>query len=152
MASFEELTRDFLTKCKEEFDEVTTRESSIEESDNEMSLLIPDHIQFAKYGRGPGVGPPLENVIDFIEAKNIIFEDQTLEGTAFLIQRSIATKGTSNWVENAPDFIEEVFEKYQKDYLSIVNVTIAKDIAKSYKEELKEFWEEEDRLLKEFKI
>jgi hypothetical protein len=81
-----------------------------DENKGTVTLTIPAHIQFAKYGRGPGKKPPFENIYKWVKEEGIKFENTTQEGTAFTIQYSIGKKGTLNWVPNAPDVIEETLE------------------------------------------
>lgn len=91
------------------------------DSDNKISFFTPAHIQFAKYGRGPGKQPPLNNIIDFVKKKGIVTDEKEIRGTAFAIAKSIGEKGTSNWKPNAPNAIEEALAKYQEKYVKLVS-------------------------------
>ena len=51
-------------------------------------------------------------------AKNTIkFSGNDAEGTAWVIAKSIAKRGTLNYKANAPDAIEEAIEKHNKKFL-----------------------------------
>jgi hypothetical protein len=153
MSSFEDAARKFLESCKAEFDEVTTKKSEITKDDDySFTLSTPDHLQFAKYGRGPGKKPPLKNIIEFVKAEDIQFEGTTKEGTAFAIQNSIGKKGTLNWVQGAPDFLTEVIDKHKKEFNEGVEAAMAVETTNAYNEGMKESLEKQAELFKEFKI
>jgi hypothetical protein len=153
MSSFEDAARKFLESCKAEFDEETTKKSEItKDNDYSFTLHTPDHIQFAKYGRGPGKKPPLKNIIEFVKAEDIQFEGTTKEGTAFAIQNSIGKKGTLNWVQGAPDFLTEVIDRHKKDFNEELKSAIVIETTNAYNEEVKTTLEEQSELFKEFKI
>ena len=115
--SFVKIAREFLEAVKSDLTGFTSKDPEIKVgSFKEVTLLTPEHIQFAKYGRGPGKQPPIDSILKFVGEKGIIFEDTDQEGTAWAIAKSIAKKGTSNWVPNAPNAIEEAVNNHILDY------------------------------------
>ncbi len=94
----------FLALVKKDLDPYTTRKNVVIQNDEtSVSLFTPSHIQFARYGRGPGKRPPLDPILEWVSKKGIIFEGTDKRGTAFAIQSKIGRVGTSNWVPNAPN-------------------------------------------------
>ncbi len=113
-----DIAAEFLNAIKGDLDKYTTRKGSIERTgQNAVTLLTPAHIQFAKYGRGPGKQPPHKAILDWVKREGVIFPDSTAEGTAWAIAKSIAKNGTKNYVPNAPNAMEESISKYYSDYL-----------------------------------
>lgn len=114
------------------------------DSQNKVSFFTPAHMQFAKYGRGPGKQPPLDSILDWVKEGRIQFRDAkgrftTYEGTAWAIAKSIAKKGTANWVPGAPNALEEALEKGNKEYLA----KLAKFSQKRTLEELQLIYQEQ---------
>lgn len=139
--SFKAIAREFLMAVKGDLTGYTSEEPVIVEQGNEITLLTPSHIQFAKYGRGPGKQPPVDAIIEYVSAKRFQFRDKrgrfiSYEGTAWAIARSIAEKGTLNWVPNAPNAIEEAVNNHVLDYYkkmeAFVIETYDPDIQKVY--------------------
>ena len=100
-----------------EFNKYSKNKSTVKVNEKEgtVSLTIPAHIQFARYGRGPGKKPPFENILKFVREERIKFEGLSEKSTAMAIQFSIGKYGTKNHITNAPDFIEETLvEKYNQ--------------------------------------
>lgn len=121
-----DIAREFLQAVRGELDPYTSRKGSVnQEGANVVTLLTPAHIQFAKYGRGPGKPPPIDPILEWVKKKGIIFSDTTAEGTAWAIAKSISKKGTSNYVPNAPNALEEAISKHQNDYLSQLSSAFA---------------------------
>lgn len=116
----QDIAINFLNMVKSDLDEFTTRKSEIEPITYGAQMFSPSHVQFAKYGRGPGKPPPFKAILDWVQAKNIKFDGSTEEGTAYVIQQSIAKKGTLNFVRNAPNVFEESMDKYYDKYLAEV--------------------------------
>lgn len=127
--------KDFLMAVKVELDPSTTRKGEVIRSgEYEYTLLTPSHIQFAKFGRGPGKQPPIEPILGWVKNKGIVFEGSTEEGTAWAIAKSIAKNGTKNWVPNAPNALEEALTNHYKVYndrlLGALSVEIQGEIFK----------------------
>lgn len=111
-----EIAGEFLKMVTGELDPHTKEKGVIKMEGTRAILLTPSHIQFAKYGRGPGKNPPFENILKWVQAENIRFDNSTDRGTAFAIQLSIGKKGTSNWVPGAPNALEEAFDMHSAEY------------------------------------
>ena len=153
MKDFEQIARKFLEACSADFDsETSVKGEIVENNSTSFTLLTPDYIQFAKYGRGPGKKPPLDNILGMVKSKSIKFDKLDERGTAFAIQASIGAKGTLNFVANAPNFVEETVSKYQSLYEKELNDQVHIEIVDQYMESLKKIWEEEDRLFKKVSI
>ena len=107
--SFVSITREFLMLVKGDLDEYTTQKSTIKVNNFlSLSLFTPAHLQFAKYGRGPGKMPPLDPLIEWVSKKGIVSGGPSqARGAAFAIAKSISKKGTKNYVPNAPNALEE---------------------------------------------
>lgn len=108
---------EFFRKVALELDPYTTENSEIIEEAGEVSLLTPAHIQFAKYGRGPGKRPPLNAILSWVKKKGIEFKNLSQRGTAFAIQKSISEKGTIGYTPNAPNALEEAVDKNYEEYM-----------------------------------
>ena len=123
---------------KGDLDQHTTEKGNIK-VDNFMSvsLFTPAHIQYAKYGRGPGKPPPINALLDWVKKKGIIIGSNDARGTAFVIARSIGKKGTKNYVKNAPNALEESFEKYIQLYAESLNKDQAEKLEKTLMVEYK---------------
>jgi hypothetical protein len=110
------IAKEFLKAVTGELDPWTKEKGEIKEDGYKAILLTPSHIQFARYGRGPGKKPPFEDILKWVKEEGIKFQGQTETGTAFAIQNSIGLNGTKNWVPNAPSFLDEAIEKHFKEY------------------------------------
>lgn len=113
------------------------------DSENKVSFFTPAHMQFAKYGRGPGKNPPLNPILDWVKRKRLQFRSTkgkflSYISTAFIIQKSIAKKGTKNWVPGAPNAIEEALKNGLKEY----GKKLAEFHSKKTLEELQEIYRE----------
>lgn len=142
--SFVSVTREFLQLVKGDLDQYTTQKSTIKVNNFlSLTLITPAHVQFAKYGRGPGKTPPLDPIIAWVKKKGVIKGGGSVEGTAFAIAKSIGKKGTKNYVPNAPNAIEEAINKHLALYVERVNNKHVEDtikkLDKSYDENLKRF-------------
>lgn len=135
--SFVKIAKEFLQLVAKDLDQYTTEKSKVKVKNfKEVTLFTPSHVQFAKYGRGPGKNPPLDNILKFIGHKGIIFEGMDKRGTAFAIQASISKNGTKNYVPNAPSAVEETVQKYLKEY----NEELAKFVVADQNEELQKIY------------
>ena len=142
--SFVSITRDFLMLVKGELDPHTTEKGSVKVNNYlSLSLFTPSHIQFAKYGRGPGKPPPIDPIMKWLSNKGIITDPKQAKGAAFAIAKSIGKKGTKNYVSNAPNALEEALNKHMNTYVTKVNNKHVEDtikkLDKSYDENLKTF-------------
>lgn len=142
--SFVSVTREFLQLVKGDLDEYTTQKSTIKVNNFlSLTLITPAHVQFAKYGRGPGKPPPIDPIAKWLSSKGIISNPQDAKGAAVAIAKSIGKKGTKNYVANAPNAIEEAINKHLASYIEKVNNKHVEDtikkLDKSYDENLKRF-------------
>jgi len=129
--SFVSIAKDFLMLVKGELDPHTTQKSEIKVNNFlSVSIFTPAHVQFAKYGRGPGKQPPLDPIIAWVRKKGIITGEKNIRGSAFAIAKSIGKNGTKNYVPNAPNAIEEALTKHMKDYVNKINVEHVDDVEK----------------------
>ena len=142
--SFVSVTREFLMLVKGDLDQYTTQKSDIKVNNYlSLSIITPAHVQFAKYGRGPGKPPPIDPIMKWLMSKGKISNPKEAKGAAVAIARSIGKNGTKDYTRNAPSAIEEALEKYLALYMTRVNNkhvtdTIAK-LDKSYDTNLKKF-------------
>lgn len=135
--AFKLIVTEFLKLVTGELDQYTTEKGSVEfQGDFKAVLLTPAHIQWAKYGRGPGKQPPYNNILDFVKKKGIIFNGSDQEGTAWAIAKSIAKNGTKNYVPNAPNALNEAIqnnlEKYNKDLAKFITIKTNDELTKTY--------------------
>jgi len=107
---------EFLMAVKEELDPYTTRKGEVQPTQSGAILLTPSHIQFARYGRGPGKQPPLDPILEWVQRKGVRIGNLSEKGTAWAVIKSIAKNGTKNWVPNAPNALEESLKKNFEDY------------------------------------
>ena len=153
MDSFEEIARTFLEAVPSDLDTYSSMKGEIvKNSDTSFSLLTPDHIQFAYAGRGPGKNPPLSAMLELVNSKNILFDGLDKRGTAFAIMFSIGKKGTKNYKPNAGNIMEDTVNKYQREYEENLGSSMLVDINGKLDEEMKDYWKDQDELLKDFKI
>jgi hypothetical protein len=111
-----EIAKEFLQAVSKEMDPYSKEKGEVKVEGTKVILLTPSHIQYAKYGRGPGKRPPFQDIYDWVKAEGIQFQDLSTEGTAWAIQTSIGKNGTKNWVPNAPNFLEESINKHFEEY------------------------------------
>ena len=139
--TFIEIAMVFLKAVTGELDSYTEKSGVIEvsENGNSVTLFTPSHIQFAKYGRGPGEKPPLDPLIEWITKKGIVTDKKEVRGTAFAIQRSIGEKGTKNWQRGAPNALQEAINnnisKYFGDLSKVAVITQSNELNKIYEKE-----------------
>jgi len=152
MKTFEDIARDFLESVTSDLDTYSSVKGKIYGDANSMTLETPDHIQYAFAGRGPGKRPPLEAMLELVRSKNILFDGADERGTAFALQAIIAKKGTKNHKPNAPDILESTVKKYQLKYEQELGKNVIVEIDNRLKDEMREMWEEQGRLFKNFKI
>ena len=103
-----------------------------------VTLFSPSHIHYAKYGRPPGKPAPINEILKWVKDKGIIFPKKKQLGTAFAISRAIGKHGTLNYVEGAPNALEEAILKHNQKYLAelngAVNLTIKNSVDTIYKD------------------
>lgn len=132
-----QIAEDFLEMVSSELDPFTSQQGRIQtEGNNKVTLFTPSHIQFAKYGRGPGKNPPLDPIIDWIKEKGIVTDKDEVIGTAFAIQKSIAANGTLTWVPNAPNAMDEAIDNNLDDFNKELSNLIAKETSEQFNEAL----------------
>lgn len=133
-----EIAKEFLQAVTEELDPYTKEKGIVEMEEARVILLTPSHIQFARYGRGPGKKPPFDNILKWVKEEGIKFENSTERGTAFAIQASIGLYGTKNWVPNAPNALEVAIKDHLQEYSESLGkkllVRINDDVNKIYKQ------------------
>lgn len=122
------IAKEFLLSVSKQLDPYTTRKGEIKIEGSSVILLTPSHIQWARYGRGPGKRPPLDPILDWVKREGIIFENATAEGTAFAIMNSISNKGTKNYVSGAPNALEEAINNDLENYNKQINDEFAKGV------------------------
>lgn len=123
---FVDIAKAFLEAVTGELDKWTEENGVIvtNEQDQKVTLFTPQHVQFARYGRGPGKKPPLDPLLKWVIKKGIVEDIKDAKGTAFAIQNSISTKGTKNWDPNGGNFIQEVINDNLKEYYKNLNASI----------------------------
>lgn len=137
--TFADIAKEFLLLVSGQLDQHTSQKGIVKvEGPTKVTLFTPAHIQFAKYGRGPGKKPPLDNILAYIKREGIIFEGMDERGTAFAIQASIGKNGTQNYVPNAPNAIEEAIqsalEKYNKNLSKFFATETQKQVDEIYRD------------------
>lgn len=126
--SFVSIAKEFFMLVKGELDPHTTEKSKIKVNDyKSVSLFTPSHVHFAKYGRGPGKQPPVDEIIKWLSKKGTI-KGGDVRGTAFAIAKSIGKNGTANYVPNAPNALEEALNKHMKKYVDKINIEHVDDV------------------------
>ena len=133
---FLDIAEAFLKAVTSELDPHTSNKGVIVKngSDQSVVLFTPSHIQFAKYGRGPGKQPPIEAILKWVTTSGTFNFDSLKEalGTAWAIAKSISKKGTKNYVPNAPNALEEALNMH----LSDLNENISKNVVKITSEQV----------------
>lgn len=112
----QEIARQFLLLVSGRLDEFTAEDGVVKVTDESVTLFTPSHIQFAKYGRGPGKLPPIEPLVDWVKKRGIVTNLKEARGTAWAIAKSISKKGTKNYVPNAPNALTEAIEAEFDNY------------------------------------
>lgn len=132
------LTQLFLEEVRDDLGKYTTEQGEVKiyPALHQVEMTLPSHIQWAKYGRGPGKKPPFDEIFEWVKRENIQFENATQEGTAFAIQKSIGEHGTLNWVPNAPDALQEAlsvrWEEYQHDLQKEIMIKVESEVSQIY--------------------
>tara|TARA_R110002073_G_scaffold27337_1_gene88373 strand:+ start:6607 stop:7071 length:465 start_codon:yes stop_codon:yes gene_type:complete len=154
MKSFKEIVMTFLKTVKSDTDTYTSVKAEIvENSTTSYSVLTADHLFYAKNGRKAGKAPPLEQMLNFVKSKNILFDGLDSRGAAFAMQAIIKKKGTKNYKgPGGTDPLLDAVNKYQRKYEEDLGSFILIDINNKINEEMKDYWKEQDELLKDFKI
>lgn len=120
--SFVSIAKEFFKAVASELDPYTSEDSKLKVNNfKSVTLATVEHVQFAKYGRGPGKQPPIDPLIKWVKRVGIVKNDKEARGTAFAIAKSIAKKGTKNYVPNAPNAIEEAIADHILDYYKKLN-------------------------------
>ena len=136
--SFVKVTREFLQMVASELDPYTTEKSRIKVNNYlSLSIFTPAHVQFAKYGRGPGKPPPMDAIEKWVKYEGIILGNLSTRGTAYVIAKSIGEKGTKNWKPGAPDAVTEAINKHLFEYVQKTNNKHLDDTVKKLEEQLK---------------
>lgn len=126
------IAHEFLKAVTAQLDPYTTQQGEIKDVGNAVVLLSPPHIQFAKYGRGPGKPPPFDPIFDWVKSRGIQFGELSQEGTANAIVWGIAKNGTKSWVPDAPDALEEAIAEssaqYKSELLNMLSVQVTNEV------------------------
>lgn len=140
MATFVEIAKSFLMAVTSELDPYTEQKGIvvIDDKGQSVTLFTPSHIQFARYGRGPGKKPPLDPLIEWVTKEGIVSDPTEIRGTAFAIQRSIGENGTKNWVPNAPNALDEAISKHLQKYFGDLSQSILVEQSKEVNHILQE--------------
>jgi len=139
--SFVSIAKKFFKAVASELDPHTSENSVVKVVNfKEVTLDTVAHVQFAKYGRGPGKQPPIDPLIAWVKRQGIVTNDKEARGTAFAIAKSIGKNGTKNWVPNAPNAIEEAINdnivQYYKELNNFTLDTQFEDLEKLYEEKI----------------
>jgi len=134
--AFVQIARAYLALVAGELDKHSSNKSVVKYNNlGSVSIFTPAHIQFAKYGRGPGKPPPIGPIEAWVSKKGIVGPNGSTKGAAIAIAKSIGKKGTKNYVPNAPDALTEAFQKHIKSYLASLSAyTLKRDAAKIKRE------------------
>lgn len=84
------------------------------------SLSAVDYFQFIGGGRGPGGFPPLDRILEWIDAKGFLestISESEKKSIAYLIGRKIAERGTDN---RGVDLLKDVTEKRIKAFVDSI--------------------------------
>lgn len=140
----------FLKAVSGELDPSTEEKGIIvvDKEGNSVSLFTPSHIQFAKYGRGPGKQPPVDDILKWVSKKGIVSGVKEQLGMAWGIAISISKNGTKNWVPNAPNALQEAIDNNIQKYYDDTN----KEVVKIESEKIDKILREEFPKEIEFKI
>ena len=124
--TFLEIAEDFLKAVTAQLDPYTSQKGEIvlDEGSQKATLFTPSHIQFARYGRPAGKQPPVDEILKYVSKKGIVFEGTDQIGTAWAIAKSIAKKGTSNYVKDAPNALEEAIKDSLDEFYKETNEKI----------------------------
>lgn len=116
---FLKIAEEFLKLVKGDLQPYTKEQIIIKkEGKNSVSMFAPSHIQFAKYGRGPGTPPPVDPILKWIQRKGIVTDQKEQLGTAFAISKSIGNNGTANYKPSAPDAILEAIDNHNDTFIN----------------------------------
>ena len=153
MASFKEIAMTFLKAVKSETDTYTSMKAQIiENSSTSFSILTASHLFFAKNGRPAGKNPPLDAMLEFVRSKNILFDGLDERGTAFAIQAIIKKRGTKNYKPNGTDPLTDAVNNHQNKYEEDLGKSMLIEMDDKISKEMEEYWKEQNRLLKDFKL
>jgi hypothetical protein len=97
-------------------------------------LLGAESFYYQIYGRAPGRFPPIQNILDWIEAKRIDTGDISKKSLAFLIARKIAREGTRIYRGEAPGLD---FEKITDDNMKLFD----RELKDKISTELSKIWD-----------
>lgn len=93
-----------------------------------------DYIYFQVMGRKPGKFPPIQSIIEWIEAKGIQPQDISVKSLAFLIARKISKLGTNIFMGTSPALAFEIIVKDNTEQLGEdVGVLAAQEILDIFK-------------------
>lgn len=130
------IAREFLELITKDLDKHTSKKGEIKMEGNSIVLLTPSHIQWAKYGRGPGKQPPIDIMLEYVKKGSIKFGGMDSEATAWAMAAGIAKNGTKGFKRNAPNAIEEQitksFKKYNEKLSKMLSVEINDQVGKAY--------------------
>ena len=119
--SFVKIAKEFLMAVKGELDPHTTQKGIVKVRNFfTVELLTPAHIQYAKYGRGPGKLPPISEIEEWVKSKGIVSASEA-KGTAFAIAKSISKNGTKNYVKGAPNALEAALAAHMESFVAKQN-------------------------------
>lgn len=135
-----ELAEDFLKKVRKDIQPYTSNRIELTVGKSQAKVEIPSHIQFARYGRGPGKQPPVDEILAWVKREGIATAPTEQLGTAWAIAKSIAKNGTKNYVSGAPNFVDEVIKKYEDDFIDDVAELTADNVAEQLIDSLEQIF------------
>lgn len=136
------LRTDILNKKVTKFGSVTAsgklaQSVRYEVDESGLTIYANDYIIYLQDGRRPGKFPPKQPILDWIENKGLRF-DIKKESLAFLIQRKIANKGTTAFIQGGtdlvsgvltPELIKQILNDFRDDYIKSIKSDIVEALA-----------------------
>lgn len=99
-----------------------------EGADNAILAGFPTiYAYYVEFGRKAGKWPPFRYIYEWVRVSHLSADDKEARSTAFLIQRSIGTKGTK-----PHPFLKPAFEKNKRLYEQVLRKGASKIFNKDY--------------------
>ena len=99
-----------------------------EGADNTILAGFPTiYAYYVEFGRRAGKWPPFRFIYEWVRVRHMAADDQEAKSIAFLIQRSIGTKGTK-----PHPFLRPAFEKNKRLYEQVIRKGAQKIMNKDY--------------------
>lgn len=102
-----------------------------------LRIYAAEHFEEATFGRAPGKFPPKKAIKDWIEDKGLTFGSD-MDSAVFLIQRTIAEKGTKAWREKKNSVVKNILtddlpKKIGDELAADISESLVNDILKTFK-------------------